>query len=158
MCISFSIICYNWQAPFLFLFPRTAFPLVRMAHKHNRRRARRPRPQGNATAKVSSNRRSPDQFIISPPNVTCAASSSDVFLPGFTPTCNPPTTAPTMRPPSDIPAKLWQNHYAAWQEQQRARAAKFEAQQILLFGGEPGDDVELCYRMLEFFGRLDYIS
>lgn len=51
-----------------------------------------------------------------------------------------------------------QNRCATWQDLQREHAAKLEAQQIQLFGGEPGDDVELCYRMLEFFGRLDYIS
>ena len=32
-----------------------------------------------------------------------------------------------------------------------------EADRCRLFGGEPGDDVALCYRMLEFFGGLDYI-
>lgn len=26
------------------------------------------------------------------------------------------------------------------------------------FGGEPGDDEILCYNMLDFFGRLDYID
>lgn len=33
-----------------------------------------------------------------------------------------------------------------------------EAEQYRLFGGEPGDDVGLCYRMLEYFGGLDYID
>jgi hypothetical protein len=33
-----------------------------------------------------------------------------------------------------------------------------EADQYRLFGGEPGDDVSLCYRMLEYFGGLDYIE
>lgn len=33
-----------------------------------------------------------------------------------------------------------------------------EAEQCRLFGGEPGDDVSLCYRMLEYFGQLDYID
>ena len=40
---------------------------------------------------------------------------------------------------------------------EKEHAAKLEAQQIQLFGGEPGDDVELCYKMLEYFGGLDYI-
>lgn len=68
---------------------------------------------------------------------------------------------PNIRHRSDIPAKLWHNRYTAWQEQDRVRkeqAVKFEAQQIQLFGGEPGDDMSLCYRMLEYFGGLDYIS
>jgi hypothetical protein len=33
-----------------------------------------------------------------------------------------------------------------------------ETEQYRLFGGEPGDDVGLCYRMLEYFGGLDYID
>ena len=33
-----------------------------------------------------------------------------------------------------------------------------EADQYRLFGGEPGDDVSLCYRMLEYFDGLDYIN
>lgn len=75
------------------------------------------------------------------------------------------TTVPcpslNIRPRSDIPAKLWQNRYSVWQDRdrvQKEQAAKFEAQQIQLFGGEPGDDVDLCFKMLEFFGGLDYIS
>lgn len=35
---------------------------------------------------------------------------------------------------------------------------RFETQQCRLFGGEPGDDVSLCYRMLEYFGGLEYID
>lgn len=74
---------------------------------------------------------------------------------------NPLTVDPTIRHRSNISAKLCHNRYTAWLEQDRVRkeqAAKFEAQQIQLFGGEPGDDVDLCFRMLEYFGGLDYIS
>lgn len=59
------------------------------------------------------------------------------------------------------PARRWHNRYTAWQnreEKQRQEAAKIEAEQCRLFGGEPGDDVALCYRMLEYFGGLDYID
>jgi len=48
-----------------------------------------------------------------------------------------------------------------WQRKdtaQKDQAAKFEAEQIKLFGGMPGDDVGLCYRMLEYFGGLDFID
>lgn len=31
-------------------------------------------------------------------------------------------------------------------------------QQYRYFGGEPGDDENLCYNMLDYFGRLDYID
>lgn len=58
-------------------------------------------------------------------------------------------------------AQRWHNRYTAWQsreEKQRQEAAKIEAEQCRLFGGEPGDDVALCYRMLEYFGGLDYID
>lgn len=34
----------------------------------------------------------------------------------------------------------------------------FEEQQIKLFGGEPGDDPTLCFRMLEAFGRMEWID
>ncbi|BCR86609.1 uncharacterized protein ACHE_30596S [Aspergillus chevalieri] len=40
----------------------------------------------------------------------------------------------------------------------RDRPLRFETEQCRLFGGEPGDDVGLCYRMLEYFGGLDYID
>lgn len=62
---------------------------------------------------------------------------------------------------SNLSAQHWQNRYTAWQNRelkQRQEAAKLEAEQCRLFGGEPGDDVSLCYRMLEYFGGLDYID
>lgn len=40
----------------------------------------------------------------------------------------------------------------------RLETSHIEAEQCRLFGGEPGDDVGLCYRMLEYFGGLDYID
>lgn len=48
----------------------------------------------------------------------------------------------------------------AWQIRDNVPQAKggLEAEQCRLFGGEPGDDVSLCYRMLEYFGGLDYID
>ncbi|KAF7507015.1 hypothetical protein GJ744_011039 [Endocarpon pusillum] len=129
-----------------------------MAHRHNRRRTRRPRTQQvSPTHKASSSHHSLDQFIISQPGIisTACAPPSSIIVP------NPLTMDPTIRHRSNIPAKLCPNRYTAWLEQDRVRkeqAAKFEAQQIQLFGGEPGDDVGLCFRMLEYFGGLDYIS
>ena len=64
-------------------------------------------------------------------------------------------------PSTGMTAQHWHNTYATWQKRvqsQNEEAAKIEAQQIKLFGGEPGDDVALCYRMLEFFGKLDFID
>jgi hypothetical protein len=132
-----------------------------MAHRHNRRRARRPRLQASPTQKGLSSRHSLDQFIISKAGIISEACAPNLTLTGSATLPGLPTTDATIRRRSDIPAMLWQNRYAAWQEQdrvQREQAAKFEAQQIQLFGGEPGDDVELCYKMLEYFGGLDYIT
>lgn len=63
--------------------------------------------------------------------------------------------------PKGLTANLWQSRYMAWQRRDAAQkedAAKLEAEQIKLFGGMPGDDVGLCYRMLEYFGGLDFID
>ena len=45
----------------------------------------------------------------------------------------------------------------AWQTREPSQYG-LEKEQLRLFGGEPGDDVNLCYRMLEYFGGLDYID
>ncbi|EEQ33685.1 conserved hypothetical protein [Microsporum canis CBS 113480] len=70
-------------------------------------------------------------------------------------------------------AQLWHNRYLAWHgrststtsssststtQGQRREATKLEVEQCRLFGGEPGDDVTLCFRMLEFFSGLDFIE
>ncbi|KAL4787496.1 hypothetical protein BJX76DRAFT_354207 [Aspergillus varians] len=54
-------------------------------------------------------------------------------------------------------------HYRGlkWQDREhvlKTQTASMETEQYRLFGGEPGDDVGLCYRMLEYFGGLDYID
>lgn len=62
---------------------------------------------------------------------------------------------------TDLATQHWHNRYMSWQarERQQQEAAKqLEADQCRLFGGEPGDDVSLCYKMLEYFGGLDYID
>jgi hypothetical protein len=127
-----------------------------MAHKHNRRRGRRARShEADPTHRDLSSCHSLDQFIISKPSTPSEA------CPPFTSIISSSTSDASTRRRSNIPAKLWHNRYTAWQEQdrvQKEQAARFEAQQIQLFGGEPGDDVELCYKMLEYFGGLDYIS
>ncbi|EFR03977.1 hypothetical protein MGYG_06980 [Nannizzia gypsea CBS 118893] len=52
----------------------------------------------------------------------------------------------------------YQHLYQQLHEQRQEASAKLEADQCRLFGGVPGDDVALCFRMLEFFGGLDYIE
>jgi hypothetical protein len=92
--------------------------------------------------------------------------------PGLTeaaPPVNPRTTpanqrafVPQYNRLTDLTAQHWHNCYLSWQarerRQQQEAAAKLEADQCRLFGGEPGDDVSLCYKMLEYFGGLDYID
>ncbi|PYI00434.1 hypothetical protein BO78DRAFT_330074 [Aspergillus sclerotiicarbonarius CBS 121057] len=61
----------------------------------------------------------------------------------------------------EIPAPTWHYGHLIWQKRDRAlrmEASTLEAEQCRLFGGVPGDDVGLCYRMLEYFGGLDYID
>lgn len=60
----------------------------------------------------------------------------------------------------DVLAPTWHHGYPAWSRRERnvRLEAGLEAQQCRLFGGVPGDDVGLCYRMLEYFGGLDYIN
>ncbi|RAH68693.1 uncharacterized protein BO66DRAFT_125029 [Aspergillus aculeatinus CBS 121060] len=61
----------------------------------------------------------------------------------------------------EIPAPTWHHGDFIWQTRHRTmrlETSHIEAEQCRLFGGEPGDDVGLCYRMLEYFGGLDYID
>jgi hypothetical protein len=150
--------CFSWPPP----RRRDSISVpAKMAHRNNRRRARRPRSRASATHNDRSSRHSLDQFIISQPNLTPQVGATKLTQTSSTSMPSPPTAIATSRRRSDIPARLWQNRYITWQDQDRAQreqAAKLEAQQIQLFGGEPGDDVELCFKMLEYFGGLDYIS
>lgn len=62
--------------------------------------------------------------------------------------------------PAATLAPSWHYGYTAWQTRERPSRLEpgLEEAQCRLFGGEPGDDVSLCYRMLEYFGGLDYID
>jgi hypothetical protein len=62
-----------------------------------------------------------------------------------------------------VATRSWQNRYAAWQNRELAQqreAAKIEAEQIKLFGGEPGedDDAGLIGKMMEVFEGMDWIQ
>ncbi|KAL4934383.1 uncharacterized protein BDV17DRAFT_6273 [Aspergillus undulatus] len=107
-----------------------------MGQRHNRRRTR-PRSRNNSASIVP-----PTATICFPVN-SCAASYPFSF------DCLGNRPAPS-------------RHYRAlaWQDREHlleSKAAIMETEQYRLFGGEPGDDVGLCYRMLEYFGGLDYI-
>ena len=124
-----------------------------MGQRHNRRRTRR-----------SSNRNIPNTLLAQHPTLPGAIKSTirtpqnsfcALVSAGNSPdTCIPRGSPATLAPP-------WQYGYTAWQTRERPlrlESAGLEEAQCRLFGGEPGDDVSLCYRMLEYFGGLDYIN
>jgi len=126
-----------------------------MAHKHNRRRIR-PRSRNHASSSISVD------GILSSPGLTEVA-------PPVAPRNNTANSKRALVPKynrlTDLTAQHWHNRYISWQarerqqrQEQEAARAKMEADQCRLFGGEPGDDVSLCYKMLEYFGGLDYID
>ncbi|KAF9884668.1 hypothetical protein FE257_001361 [Aspergillus nanangensis] len=104
-----------------------------MGQRHNRRRTR-PRSRNRSITLPSSTSVIPGQ------SPAACDSLDSISIP----------TAPT-----------WHLGYTAWGARESAlqlEAAQLEDEQCRLFGGEPGDDVALCYRMLEYFGGLDYID
>lgn len=121
-----------------------------MGHRHNRRRMRiRSRSRRNV-------------LHIEPP--AFRTSICDLAVPtapefndslGQWPCCESAVYA-SCEPIQTYPAPIWHLGYVAWQ--QRERRLQLEAEQFRLFGGEPGDEVDLCYRMLEYFAGLDYIN
>ncbi|EYE99064.1 uncharacterized protein EURHEDRAFT_470534 [Aspergillus ruber CBS 135680] len=58
-------------------------------------------------------------------------------------------------PFSQSPAPTWHYGSVNWT---RDHPLRLETEQCRLFGGEPEGDVGICYRMLEYFGGLDYIN
>lgn len=119
----------------------------RMGQRHNRRRTRL---------------RSRNRNIVPVEPSTPPACFSDWAAPaisepsssaGQSPNCESACAA-SCEPIPTYPAPTWHHGYVAW----RTREHRLEAEQYRLFGGEPGDDVSLCFRMLEYFGGLDYID
>ncbi|EGE80882.1 uncharacterized protein BDCG_17043 [Blastomyces dermatitidis ER-3] len=121
-----------------------------MGQKHNRRRTR-PRSRNRSNAPLNQN---PPPIVALAHQLPCDPRRS--HTPIFS-----PSPYPVLSSQQPLLAQQWQNQYAAWQNRdcrQMQEAARMEADQFRLFGGEPGDDVALCYRMLEYFGGLDYID
>ncbi|KAJ5789001.1 uncharacterized protein N7518_006012 [Penicillium psychrosexuale] len=119
-----------------------------MGQRHNRRRNRRSNRIPNTllaqhpTLPIKSTIRTPQNSFGA---LVSAGNSPDTCIPRGSPTL----------------AQPWQYGYTAWQTRERPsrlESAGLEEAQCRLFGGEPGDDVSLCYRMLEYFGGLDYIN
>ncbi|KKZ66504.1 hypothetical protein EMCG_07748 [[Emmonsia] crescens] len=122
-----------------------------MGQKHNRRRTR-PRPRHRLNVPLNQN--STPLTVLPSHQLLCDPTGSTTLL------YSPSPYIFQSSQPSPV-AQQWQNRYAAWQNRERRQiqeAGKLEAEQFRLFGGEPGDDVALCYRMLEYFGGLDYID
>ncbi|KAF7592047.1 hypothetical protein BBP40_000770 [Aspergillus hancockii] len=116
-----------------------------MGQRHNRRRTR-PRSRNRSI------NRSPVEPPLYPVDTIC---SPAVLGTNSTAACD---TLDSIAIPL---APTWHSGYTTWQKRDRTlrqEASRLEAEQCRLFGGEPGDDVGLCYRMLEYFGGLDYID
>ncbi|KAI9814207.1 MAG: hypothetical protein M1827_003373 [Pycnora praestabilis] len=67
----------------------------------------------------------------------------------------------------NLPARHWHNRYAEWQQRKEAETKRkneleLERQQRRVFGGEDGDEGELCLPMLMvvvgLFGGVDYVD
>ena len=124
-----------------------------MAHKHNRRRVR-PRnrdhspldPSFDMLDNLSISSKSSSDSLASLPTAT----SKQLLLPA------------TLRNSNvSVASRHWHNRYTTWQNRDKAQqreAASIEAEQIKLFGGEPGDDPSLCTKMMEVFEGMDWID
>jgi hypothetical protein len=116
-----------------------------MGQRHNRRRTRRSSYRTIHKDTTAINHTSSSPLV-----------STSIWSPStsYSTACNPRGS------PVPVPAPTWHYGYSAWQirETEPQETGGIEAEQYRLFGGEPGDDVNLCYRMLEYFGGLDYID
>ncbi|KAJ5970359.1 uncharacterized protein N7479_000277 [Penicillium vulpinum] len=123
-----------------------------MGQRHNRRRTRR---SSNRIPTVLAQHPTLPLAIKStirtPENSFCNLVSAD----------NSPASCISRGSPATALAPSWHFGCTAWQTRDitsRLESGGLEEAQCRLFGGEPGDDVSLCYRMLEYFGGLDYID
>ncbi|KGO73562.1 hypothetical protein PITC_044220 [Penicillium italicum] len=125
-----------------------------MGQRHNRRRTRRSNRNTIPHTVFAQHPTFPLEIksnIRTPQNSFCALVSVD----------NSPDARISRGSPAATLAPSWHCGYTAWQTREcpsRLESGGLEEAQCRLFGGEPGDDVSLCYRMLEYFGGLDYIN
>nr|KMM72605.1 hypothetical protein CPAG_08899 [Coccidioides posadasii RMSCC 3488] len=120
-----------------------------MGQKHNRRRARHRSLNARTTAVM---KRYPHLIpdLVSLHGLLPYDGYAATSLPSHLPQVCTPGPGPT-----------WRSRYLTLQTRDRRQCqftSRFEVEQCCLFGGEPGDDVDLCYRMLEYFDGLDYID
>ncbi|KAJ5551799.1 hypothetical protein N7535_000260 [Penicillium sp. DV-2018c] len=112
-----------------------------MGQRHNRRRTRRSSNRNNT---------SPTSAIQTPQR-----SSYEPHYVG-----NSPTACSSRGSPAVTLAPSWHYGYTAWQTRERPLRMGSDGldECSRICGGEPGDDLSLCYRMLEYFAGLDYIE
>ena len=127
-----------------------------MAHKHNRRRVR-PRSRQHKKSEIDE------------PNLPWFDLESSTSLNGYSSDSSSSsgssksiaTHLSLSSNTNSVSARHWQNRYVAWRnrdEAQRREAAKIEEQQLKLFGGEPGDDIDLCFKMMEVFEGMEWVD
>lgn len=153
----------GWDLSSHFRYRQTTYR--RMGQRHNRRRTR---------PRSSRQRDSFDQGPPALPNIHSSGSPLAVASTIWSPyTLAPRATtldyspsAACVSPGSPVsaaPAPTWHYGFTAWpirekEPPRREASTGLEARHCRLFGGEPGDDLSLCYRMLDYFDGLDYID
>jgi hypothetical protein len=128
-----------------------------MAHKHNRRRIRPRSRHHNILVSKSPF----DRSLFSEPGIASAAEPPNISAGGIYPSTGGRLFSSLDPSATATVTKRSHNLYNDWQirtRQQAEQAVRLEREQIKLFGGVPGDDVGLCFLMLEYFGGLDFID
>jgi hypothetical protein len=128
-----------------------------MAHKHNRRRIRPRSRHHNILVSKSLF----DQSLFSEPRTASATEPPDISATGIYPSTGDYRFGSLDPMATATVTKSSHNLDNAWQirmRRQAEQAVRLEREQIKLFGGVPGDDVGLCFLMLEYFGGLDFID
>lgn len=119
-----------------------------MGRKHNRRRTR---PRYQHRLNDSQRQASPSEH-----DVSIYPGQANNYRPLL-----PPVTIAPLDCMSPVPAPTWHDRSGACTSREHRphhAITKLEIEQYRLFGGVPGDDTGLCFRMLEYFGGLDYID
>ncbi|KAF7713716.1 Uncharacterized protein PECH_000886 [Penicillium ucsense] len=137
-----------------------------MGQRHNRRRTR---PRSSKQKHLDRGLLGSFYHSVSDPSPVLPASSWRAQSPSHNPHSaaahNSPVSICSLPGSPHLlnPAPIWHSGLTAWPiheeaPQQGPLGSGIEARQYRLFGGEPGDDLNLCYRMLEYFDGLDYID
>ena len=132
-----------------------------MGQRHNRRRTRpRSRDYNKCVPEI------PDSTSHQPLGLPLAMMPLSLWSYHNTPAEAEPVnyrSIPCIVPgsPESVPAPIWHYGLMTWSIRETTSqrgTSNLETEQCRLFGGEPGDDVTICQRMLEYFDGLDYIN